>query len=526
MKIVLISQKFDINSATIDAIINKFNGDSIRLEIFSLEELASTGFTQKFTNYLNKLILKPILAFEKKIASKKFSSYFRSPSNKFKKCKIKFDPFSIKKLSSIECPIDNVDAIINTSGIPLTADLINKTSLGEFRLIKNSIENSFFTKNCGLYEFFHNEKNLTLKVQYLSSKNNIPTCLFEGILPSEEFWIRNNIRLKLKATGLISYILSNNLLKKALASGNSHHQTRIDTNSSRIKIITKLYKTLFLYYFRKIKNRRREIHWDVFYSNESIYPFKYKNLKKLNNPPNCFLADPFISFFNSREIIFHEEFNYKERKGKISATEIIDNKHNYLGTILEEPFHLSFPFLFEENNEIYMIPESYGSREIRLYRNIEYPTKWKLEKILLQDVSAVDSMIIKHKGLYFLLTTLDTSDTEELSSELHIFYSKDLIKGNWININSGLPIFIDGTKGRNGGILYTKEELYRVAQVQEGIHYGKNIEIFAIEEINSSLYEEKISNFKHLKALNTKYDSHHHLNICGKYLVTDFGKVR
>jgi len=173
-----------------------------------------------------------------------------------------------------------------------------------------------------------------------------------------------------------------------------------------------------------------------------------------------------------------------------------------------------------------MIPESYGSREIRLYRNIEYPTKWKLERILLQDVSAVDSMIIKHKGLYFLLTTLDTSDTEELSSELHVFYSKDLLKGNWIHINSGLPIFIDGTKGRNGGILYTKEKLYRVAQVQEGIHYGKNIEIFAIEEINSSLYEEKISNFKHLKVLNTKYDSHHHLNICGKYLVTDFGKVR
>jgi len=173
-----------------------------------------------------------------------------------------------------------------------------------------------------------------------------------------------------------------------------------------------------------------------------------------------------------------------------------------------------------------MIPESYGSREIRLYRNIEYPTKWKLEKILLQDVSAVDSMIIKVKDLYFLLTTLDTSNTEELSSELHIFYSKDLIKGNWININSGLPIFIDGTKGRNGGILYTKEELYRVAQVQEGINYGKNIEIFTIEKINSISYREKISNSMHLEALNTKFDLHHHLNICGNFLVTDFGKVK
>jgi len=526
MKIVLISQKFDINSATIDAILDKFNDASIRLEIFSLEEVISRSFIQKFANYLNQLILKPIIAFEKKIASKKFSGYFIAPSKKHKKCIIKFDPISINKLSSIECPIDNVDAIINISGLPLSADLINKTSLGEFRLIKNSIENSFFMKNCGLYEFFHSEKNLTFKIHHLSSKNNIPTCLFEGILPSEEQWIRNNIRLKLKVTGLISYILSNNLLKKDLVSRNSHHKTIIDTNSSPIKIIIKLYKTIFLYYFRKIKNRGREIHWDVFYSNQSIHPFKYKNFKKLNNPSNCFLADPFISLFNSRKIIFHEEFDYKERKGKISATEIIGDKQNYLGTILEEPFHLSFPFLFEENNEIYMIPESYGSREIRLYRNIEYPTKWKLERILLQDVSAVDSMIIKHKGLYFLLTTLDTSDTEELSSELHVFYSKDLLKGNWIHINSGLPIFIDGTKGRNGGILYTKEKLYRVAQVQEGIHYGKNIEIFAIEEINSSLYEEKISNFKHLKALNTKYDSHHHLNICGKYLVTDFGKVR
>ena len=41
-----------------------------------------------------------------------------------------------------------------------------------------------------------------------------------------------------------------------------------------------------------------------------------------------------------------------------------------------------------------MVPESSENNDVRLYECVEFPTKWKLKKILLKDISAVDSMVL------------------------------------------------------------------------------------------------------------------------------------
>ena len=68
--------------------------------------------------------------------------------------------------------------------------------------------------------------------------------------------------------------------------------------------------------------------------------------------------------------MFVEDFNIKEKIGCISVYELNDNKYKFLGKALEEPFHLSFPFIFEYSDNIYMIPEKQGVTILYLYINV------------------------------------------------------------------------------------------------------------------------------------------------------------
>jgi len=83
-------------------------------------------------------------------------------------------------------------------------------------------------------------------------------------------------------------------------------------------------------------------------------------IRWLSKPKNSmFSADPFL--FNDKNgdsnIIF-ENYDYHERKGKISSA-IIDKENKIIHDVIEEDYHLSFPFIFNNNNTIYCIPESF-----------------------------------------------------------------------------------------------------------------------------------------------------------------------
>ena len=102
---------------------------------------------------------------------------------------------------------------------------------------------------------------------------------------------------------------------------------------------------------------------------------------RIKNTKNHFFADPFISKYNNRNIIFFEDYSFKKNKAAISAIEInSDKSYKQLGTVLEESFHLSYPYIFEHNENLYMCPESNNNKDIRLYKCKEYPMKWELEK--------------------------------------------------------------------------------------------------------------------------------------------------
>ena len=74
-------------------------------------------------------------------------------------------------------------------------------------------------------------------------------------------------------------------------------------------------------------------------------------------------------------------------------------------------------------------------KEIRLYKCDEFPMKWNLHKVLMKNVNAADTLIIRKDNIWFMLTNICSAGYGDHQSELHIYYSKDLFSNNWSQLN-------------------------------------------------------------------------------------------
>ena len=142
-----------------------------------------------------------------------------------------------------------------------------------------------------------------------------------------------------------------------------------------------------------------------------------------------------------------------------------------------------------------MCPESSAAKDIRLYKCKDFPLEWELEKILISDIQAVDSNIFRLDNKWWMLTNVDSSETGELCSELHLFFSHDLKSNNW-KPHPMNPVIFDSKCARNGGMIFENEKLYRVFQVQGWDNYGESFGISKILKINEHEYlEEQVFEF-------------------------------
>ena len=207
-------------------------------------------------------------------------------------------------------------------------------------------------------------------------------------------------------------------------------------------------------------------------------------------PNGRFWADPFLCTRNGRKFCFVEDFVYKSGKAHITALEIRGTEVVDHGVALAEPFHLSFPFLFQHQGELYMCPEAGKSGQIRVYRCTEFPLKWELEKILMEGVSAADTMLFQKTGKWWMLTSIDESGAHDHCSELFLFSSDSPLSATWVPHPQN-PIRIDSCGGRNAGLIIERDRIFRLAQCQGFDRYGHSLRVHEIRELSESRYVEE-----------------------------------
>jgi hypothetical protein len=221
-----------------------------------------------------------------------------------------------------------------------------------------------------------------------------------------------------------------------------------------------------------------------------IFNLNINSLIKLE-PDNIERADPFVCEINESKYLYFEEMN-ASGKGHL-AYSVFNSETKQLSnseTILKLDFHLSFPNIFKKDDDYYMIPESEAAKNIMLYKCIEFPAKWAFVKNLFENVYATDSVVLYYNNLWWLFTSLKSSNMIYNYDDLYLYYSENL-EGNW-NAHPLNPVVSDVKTARCAGkIIVIGSKYFRPSQNCR-YRYGYGININEIVKLNTEEYEEKV----------------------------------
>jgi hypothetical protein len=195
-----------------------------------------------------------------------------------------------------------------------------------------------------------------------------------------------------------------------------------------------------------------------------------------------FVADPFVIRKGGLWYLFFEVMSCGTEQGDIGyATSTDGVRWRYERIVLDEPFHLSYPQVFEHDGHFYMIPESRQAGGIRLYEAESFPSGWKLKQVLVEG-SYADSSIAFYDDRWWMFTVGE-------SYSLEIFYADSLF-GPWKR-HAGSP-FYENDKSRTRGagrIVLYQGKLIRFAQ-DNRLHYGGAVRGFVIDTLTPTEFEE------------------------------------
>ena len=212
--------------------------------------------------------------------------------------------------------------------------------------------------------------------------------------------------------------------------------------------------------------------------------------KRIVNPKYRFLADPFLIYREGKHYCFLEDFDYRSGLGSISVYEISKDGHKELGSALVEDFHLSYPYLFEYEDNLYMCPETGQANDIRIYKCIDFPMRWELNNIALANVNAADTNIFKKDDVWWLMTNISTSHVGEHGSELRVFSNDNPLDSNW-KPHPKNPVIFDSLVARNGGLIECEDDIFRVHQRQGFDTYGEALGVSKILALDEESYAEQ-----------------------------------
>ncbi len=199
------------------------------------------------------------------------------------------------------------------------------------------------------------------------------------------------------------------------------------------------------------------------------------------------VADPFMIRKGSEWYLFFEVLNRNTEVGNIAYAVSQDGlSWKYGKIIIKEPFHMSYPYVFEWQNDYYMIPETGEAQSIRLYKAVDFPQKWVHVCDLARGGKFVDTSVVRHDGKWWLFT--QTGDFRD--GILRLFYSENL-EGPWKEHPKSPVVKNEPHYARGGGRIISHEgKLFRLAQ-DDYPDYGSKVWPIEIEELTTDSYSER-----------------------------------
>lgn len=373
------------------------------------------------------------------------------------------------------------------------------------------------------WEIYHNDKITGSILQKLTNKLDAGVVLKKGFLKTKYSYIQNRDQMYLESSRWPAQVCIDIMHNKT----NYLNGKPSSTNAPIYFAPTNLQfiKFLLLSNLRNISDMFKLLfwagNWNVGVIDEPIHSFlkrdHQRTIKWFPNPSKKgYLADPFAFTDKNKLHIFFEEFIYKNKKGSISYACYENGRFSKKKIVIKEPFHLSYPYLFKYKGSYHIIPESYEANKVILYKAINFPLKWKKERILLDNFAGVDNTLFHHNQTWWLFSS-NRYDGE--NSNLYLFFSDSLF-GKW-KPHPLNPIKTDVRSARSAGTPFKyKGVLYRPA-MDCSEQYGGGIILNKILSISKTDYHE-IEYIKVQPGQDISFPSGiHTLSQAGKYTVTD-----
>lgn len=194
-----------------------------------------------------------------------------------------------------------------------------------------------------------------------------------------------------------------------------------------------------------------------------------------------FAADPFLLRWGGRYFLF---FEARTNPATIAVSESEDGLHwGPAQFCIRAATHRSFPFVFEDAGEVFMIPESAADNSVILYRATAMPTAWEPARTLLSGKPYGDTTLVRKDDVYYIFTFE--------AGKLSLFYTSDLLSGEIIE-HPANPIASGTRYARSGGRIFEHGgSLYRPAQDRER-YYGEKVHLLEILTLTPNDYEERV----------------------------------
>jgi hypothetical protein len=240
-------------------------------------------------------------------------------------------------------------------------------------------------------------------------------------------------------------------------------------------------------------------------------------------PSFRFLADPFGLWRDGRLHLFAEAYDYRTRHGVIDCLTLAEDFSVVRRqTVLREPWHLSYPYLFEADGETWMLPEAARSGALTLYRAAPFPDRWEPVSRIALDVVPIDATPVRHDGLWWLFYS-GGKDRAARMGALHVAWAERL-EGPWHPVAAN-PVRHDMAGGRPGGTPFVADGQLCLPVQDCSRTYGGAIRILRFTRLSPEGVETELGPAIVAPADTPYREGMHTLAGCGPVTLIDAKKI-
>lgn len=196
------------------------------------------------------------------------------------------------------------------------------------------------------------------------------------------------------------------------------------------------------------------------------------------------MADPFLWEAGDRRYLLFEEVAKGRSRGRLGGMELLpDGRFSEMKIILDRPYHLSYPCVVPQNNDLFLLPETAGANRVELYRFTGFPWEMELVASPVEGVPLVDTTPIYLDGHWYFFTTTTEPFLETL------LFSATRLEGPW-TLHPCNPVSTSIKSSRSAGQLFWRNgRLFRPTQ-DCSVRYGYAITVNEVTTLTPDSFAE------------------------------------